>query len=257
MTGERKLAIVTGGTRGIGFGICYSLAAKGFDLALTGLRASETVTETLQTLSAQGCKVRYYQSDLAKLSDHALTIERVVEDFGSIDCLVNNAGIASVERGDFLELKPENFDTIINTNLRGTVFFTQVVARSMLATKAAEPAKTIINITSVSATMMSPERLDYCMTKAALASFSSGLALRLAEDGIAVFEVRPGIIRTDMTSEVASKYSARIEAGLVPMRRWGETTDIGETVAALASGSFKFATGSVISADGGLSISRL
>jgi 3-oxoacyl-[acyl-carrier protein] reductase len=159
-------------------------------------------------------------------------------------------------RGDFLDLKPENFDTIVGVNLRGTVFFTQAVLKVMLEATAAVP-RSIINITSVSAAMTSPERLDYCMSKAGLAAFSQGLALRLAEIGIAVFEIRPGVIRSDMTAAVSGKYDALIADGLVPMRRWGEPEDVGNIVAGLAGGKFGFATGSVIQADGGLSISRL
>jgi NAD(P)-dependent dehydrogenase (short-subunit alcohol dehydrogenase family) len=161
-----------------------------------------------------------------------------------------------VARGDFLDLKPENFDRIIATNLRGTIFFTQAAVKAMLGIPAAGP-RTVINITSVSADLSSPERLDYCVSKAGLSAFNKGLVLRLAQTGIAVFEVRPGIIRTDMTAGVSAKYDALIDGGLVPMRRWGEAGDIGSICAALAQGSFAFATGSVIHADGGLSISRL
>jgi NAD(P)-dependent dehydrogenase (short-subunit alcohol dehydrogenase family) len=177
--------------------------------------------------------------------------------FGRIDCLVNNAGIASVVRGDFLDLDPANFDTIVATNLRGTIFFTQTVAKAMLAAGGEANPRSIVNITSVSSSLSSPERLDYCVTKAGLSAFSQGLALRLAETGIGVFEVRPGIIRSDMTAAVSGKYDALIEGGLVPMKRWGEPADIGAIVSALASGKFGFATGSVIDADGGLSIGRL
>ncbi len=156
------------------------------------------------------------------------TVRAVLSNFGRIDCLVNNAGMAAVVRGDFLGLLPENFDTVMATNLKGTVFFTQAVVKAMLVTGAAPHPRSIINITSVSAEASSPERLDYCISKAGLAAFSQGLALRLADSGIAVFEVRPGIIRTDMTAGVTSKYDALIENGLVPMRRWGEAEDLGK-----------------------------
>jgi 3-oxoacyl-[acyl-carrier protein] reductase len=143
------------------------------------------------------------------------------------------------------------------TNLRGTVFFTQAIVKAMLVAKQPAAGRSIINITSVSAALSSPERLDYCISKAGLACFTQGLALRLAAEGISVFEVRPGIIRTDMTAGVAPKYDALIGSGLVPMKRWGEPGDIGSICASLASGSFGFATGSVIDADGGLAIPRL
>lgn len=254
---KRPVAIITGGRRGIGLGVAKALAAGGFDIAVTGVGDPLPDDPALAGLLALGAGVLYLKADLADLASHQATVDAVNTRFGRIDCLVNNAGIASVVRGDFLDLLPENFDTIVNTNLRGTIFFTQAVVRSMLATGARDAACSIINITSVSASLSSPERLDYCVTKTGLAAFSQGLALRLAETGIAVFEVRPGIIRTDMTAGVSGKYDQLIESGLVPMKRWGEAADIGAIVAALASGSFGFATGSVIDADGGLSIGRL
>lgn len=252
----RPVAIVTGGRRGIGLGIARALAASGFDIAITGIGDAEGVAPVIAELSGLGARVIFLRADLADLSSHQATVDAAVAEFGRIDCLVNNAGIASIVRDDFLDLKPENFDTIVGVNLRGTVFFTQAVLKAMLASDA-RASRSIINITSVSAVMTSPERLDYCMSKAGLAAFSQGLALRLAETGIAVFEVRPGIIRSDMTAAVSGKYDGLIESGLVPMRRWGEPEDIGNIVAGLAGGQFGFATGSVIQADGGLSIGRL
>lgn len=254
----RPVAIVTGGRRGIGLGIAKALAAQGFDIAVTGIGDSDATTDTMiADLARLGARAIYLKGDLADLSGHAATVAAIEDQLGAIACLVNNAGIASVVRGDFLDLAPENFDTIVSTNLRGTVFFTQAVLKAMLRSKRAAGPRAIINITSVSAGMTSPERLDYCMTKAGLAAFSQGLALRLAETGIGVFEIRPGIIRSDMTAAVSTKYDALIEGGLVPMKRWGEPDDIGSVAAALASGKFAFANGSVINLDGGLSIGRL
>ncbi|WP_349435415.1 3-ketoacyl-ACP reductase [Pararhizobium sp. A13] len=253
---KRPVAIVTGGRRGIGLGIAKALAKGGFDIAITGIGEADQVGSVLDDLSALGAKAIFLKADLSDLSGHQATVDAVQAQLGPIACLVNNAGMASVVRGDFLDLAPENFDTIVATNLRGTVFFTQAVVKAMLAAGSGAH-RSVINITSVSATMSSPERLDYCMTKAGLAAFSQGLALRLAGTGISVFEVRPGIIRSDMTAGVSRKYDALITGGLVPMKRWGEADDIGNIVAALASGGFGFATGSVINADGGLSIGRL
>ncbi|MBW0367745.1 3-ketoacyl-ACP reductase [Ensifer adhaerens] len=254
----RPVAIVTGGRRGIGLGVARALARQGFDIAITGLGTADATTEqTLAELAADGGRTIYVEADLADVGGHVATVERIRAELGPIRCLVNNAGIASVVRGDFLDLLPENFDRIVATNLRGTVFFTQAVLISMLTDPADRTPRSIINITSVSATMTSPERLDYCMTKAGLAAFSQGLALKLASSGISVFEIRPGIIRSDMTAGVSSKYNTLIDGGLVPMRRWGEPDDIGNIAAGLAGGKFGFATGSVIQADGGLSIGRL
>jgi len=253
----RPVAIVTGGWRGIGFGVAKALAGAGYDVAITGLGAPNGASEALGELRQSSAKINYYESDLANLERHSATVAHIQSDFGRIDCLVNNAGIASVERGDFLDLKPDHFDTIMGINLRGTVFFTQCVVKKMLANEAKLFSPSIINITSVSAELSSPERLDYCISKAGLSAFSKGLALRLAEQSIAVFEVRPGIIRTDMTAGVSAKYDALIAGGLVPMKRWGEASEIGGICASLASGHFNFATGSTIDVDGGLSIARL
>ncbi|ATU93223.1 3-ketoacyl-ACP reductase [Phyllobacterium zundukense] len=253
----KPVALVTGARRGIGLGIARALAAKGFDLAITDIVRDEASDAAVRTLEALGAKVLFLAADIADLTGHEQTIQAVVDAFGRIDCLVNNAGIGSKVRGDFLDLKPANYDVIFSINLRGTVFFTQAALRAMLTHKNETAPRSIINVTSVSAEMTSPERLDYCMTKAALAAFAQGLALRLADQGISVFDVRPGIIRSDMTSAAAAKYDKLIAEGLVPMKRWGEPDDLGRIVAALASGDFNFATGSVINADGALSISRL
>lgn len=253
---KRPVAVVTGGRRGIGLAIAQALARDGFDIAITGLGDLSEDDPVLAELRASGGRAIYLGADLADLTGHQATVSEVAARLGAIDCLVNNAGMASLVRGDFLDLEPQNFDAIVGTNLRGTIFFTQAVLKSMLAEKSAH-ARSVINITSVSASMTSPERLDYCVTKAGLAAFTQGLALRLAESGVSVFEVRPGIIRTDMTVKVSGKYDALIADGLVPMKRWGEPGDVGAIVAGLASGKFAFATGSVIHADGGLSIGRL
>jgi 3-oxoacyl-[acyl-carrier protein] reductase len=254
---RRPVALVTGARRGIGLGIAKALASKGFDLAITDIAADEASESAVETLRNLGARAFFIQSDIADISAHAETVQTILSEFGQIDCLVNNAGIGSKVRGDFLDLDPANYDAIFDVNLRGTVFFTQSVVRTMVEDKAAANPRSIINITSVSAAMSSPERLDYCMTKAALAAFTQGLALRLAQHGISVFDVRPGIIRSDMTAVVTEKYDKLISDGLVPMKRWGEPDDLGRITAALASGDFNFATGSVINADGALSISRL
>jgi NAD(P)-dependent dehydrogenase (short-subunit alcohol dehydrogenase family) len=255
---EKPVAVVTGGRRGIGFGIATAMARAGYNIVITGIDDVDVVDDAIVDLRALGVEAIYLQGDIRIVEKHEETVHAVLRKFGRIDTLVNNAGVGAVVRGDFLGLAPENFDIVMSTNLRGTVFFTQAVVKAMLVSGATPPhARSIINITSVSAEATSPERLDYCISKAGLAAFSQGLALRLAESGISVFEVRPGIIRTDMTAGVASKYDALIEGGLVPMKRWGETEDIGRICAALAGGSFAFATGTVINADGGLSIPRL
>jgi 3-oxoacyl-[acyl-carrier protein] reductase len=253
----KPVALVTGARRGIGLGIAKALASKGFDLAITDIVDDTASQSAIKALEKLGAKAVFIQSDIADLLNHGPTVEAAIAKFGHIDCLVNNAGIGSKVRGDFLDLEPANYNAIFDINLRGTVFLTQALLKVMLAQKPTSRPRSIINITSVSAGMTSPERLDYCMTKAALAAFTQGLALRLADQGISVFDVRPGIIRSDMTAVAAAKYDKLIAEGLVPMKRWGEPEDLGRIVAALASGDFNFATGSVINADGALSISRL
>jgi NAD(P)-dependent dehydrogenase (short-subunit alcohol dehydrogenase family) len=252
---SRPAAIVTGAARGIGRAIAVSLAARGFDLALVDLPGSDA-TEALSEIAGRGGKAIHIAGDIADAASHAAIVTQTLDAFGRIDCLVNNAGMGAAVRGDLLDLKPENFDRIVSVNLRGTMFLTQEVARWMVAHPGTAP-RTIVTITSVSAELASPERIDYCVSKAGLAMWVKGLALRLAAENIAVFDVRPGVIRTDMTAKVAARYEQRIADGLVPAGRWGEAQDVANVVASLASGDFAFATGSVIHADGGLAIPRL
>ncbi|MET3518790.1 3-ketoacyl-ACP reductase [Mesorhizobium abyssinicae] len=251
----RPAAIITGGARGIGLACAEALADAGFDILVADL-ADKPADGLARNITARGAKFAYASCDIADLGAHAALVETAMGAFSHIDCLVNNAGVGAVVRGDLLELKPENFDRALGINLRGTVFLSQAVAKAMLA-KPSDQAKSIITITSISAEAASPERADYCVSKAGLSMWVKTLALRLAAEGIGVFEVRPGIIRTDMTSGVAAKYDALIEGGLVPAKRWGEASDIGAVVAALASGKFGFSTGSIINVDGALSIPRL
>jgi 3-oxoacyl-[acyl-carrier protein] reductase len=235
-----RVAIVTGAARGIGVAIASRLEADGFAVA------------RLNRTPAEG----EFRFDLGDLATHQPAIDAVLARHGRIDCLINNAGIASPKRGDFLDLEPDTFDAVMHVNLRGTVFFTQAVAKAMI-NNPADKRRSIQFITSVSSTIASPERLDYCMSKAGLGMFAKGLALRLAAQGIDVFEVRPGIIKTDMTAGVTGKYDELIAKGLVPEARWGLPEDIAAVCAALASGSLPFSTGSVIDAGGGLHIPKL
>ncbi|MEZ2332662.1 3-ketoacyl-ACP reductase [Mesorhizobium sp. RCC_202] len=251
----RPSAIVTGGVRGIGLACAEALADAGFDILVADL-AEAPIDELAANIAARGAKFAYARCDIAELSSHTALVDAAIKAFGRIDCLVNNAGVGAVVRGDLLELTPENFDRALGINLRGTVFLSQAVGKAMLAIPGDRP-KSIITITSVSAEMASPERSEYCVSKAGLSMWVKNLALRLAPGNIGVFEVRPGIIRTDMTAGVSAKYDALIEGGLVPAKRWGEATDIGAAVAALASGKFGFSTGSVINVDGALSVPRL
>ena len=253
----RPVAIVTGARRGIGLAIAEALGRAGFDLAITGTRDDDVAEAACAKIRSAGGQALFTASDIANVDDHDRALDAAFDRFGRLDCLVNNAGIASPKRGDLLELTPEAFDRVIAVNLRGTVFFTQRAVQRMLAGKSADHARSVIHVTSVSAAMASTDRADYCMSKAGLAMWSKSLALRLADQDIGVFEVRPGIIRTDMTARVTEKYDALIDQGLVPARRWGTGEDIGRVVVALARGEFGFATGSVVDVDGALSVARL
>ena len=251
----RRAAIVTGANRGIGLAIAEGLAASGFDILAADL--APTPSDELQAgVERNNGRLAYQRFDLADLATHAAVIDAAQRDFATIDCLVNNAGMASPVRGDLLDLSPENFDRVLSVNLRGTIFFSQAVARAMLAAPPKQ-GRSIVTITSVSAEFASPERPDYCVSKAGLSMWVKNLALRLAADGIGVFEVRPGIIRTDMTAAAVEKYDGLIGEGLVPSRRWGEASDVGAAVATLAAGTLGFATGSIINVDGALSVRRL
>jgi len=252
---ERPVAIVTGARRGIGAAIAVSLAGSGFDVAITDI-ADDGADATLTAISAAGVQARFVRNDIADVADHPRVLDDLIGWRGGIDCLVNNAGISAPKRGDLLELTPQAFDQVLGINLRGTFFFTQAVAQRMVAAPAAGP-RSIITISSVNAELASPERGEYSISKAGLAMLTKLFALRLAADGIAVFEVRPGVIRTSMTQVVAEKYERRIADGLVPMGRWGAPQDVGEAVAGLASGRFAFSTGSVLHVDGGLAVPRL
>lgn len=256
MAQPRPVALVTGARRGIGAAIALALARTGFDVTITDRVQDDDARATLAALRASDAKAVFIRSDLADVADHGRVVDEAVSKCGAIDCLVNNAGVPSPTRGDLLEMTPGAFDEVLEVNLRGTFFFTQQVAKHMAMTPARN-ARSIVTISSVSAELASPERGEYCMSKAGLAMLTKLFALRLARDGIAVFEVRPGVIRTPMTETVADKYDQRIADGLVPMGRWGEPADVGAAVASLASGHFQFATGSVIDLDGGLAIPRL
>ncbi len=251
----RPVAMVTGASRGIGLAVATRLARDGFDLVVTGLDLDEQgVARHLQAL---GVRATYLVGDVSDLATHRAWLDAAAAFAGRVDCLVNNAGMGAVVRGDVLDLTPENFDRVMAVNLRGTAFLTQGVLKLMLGQPPRPGPRCIVNITSVSATHVSADRLDYCVSKAALAMWSKGLAVRFAGEGIGVFDVRPGIIRTDMTAKVTEKYDRLIGEGLVPAGRWGGGEDVAGVVSALASGAFGFATGSVIDVGGGLSIERL
>jgi NAD(P)-dependent dehydrogenase (short-subunit alcohol dehydrogenase family) len=253
------VALVTGGTRGIGLGIARALAGRGWDLALCGLRDADAIAPVVADLTAAGGEVQYVRADVASRQDRDALVEAVLSRYGRIDALVNNAGRAPRVRADLLEATEDSFTEVVAANLAGPYFLTQAVARRLLDERRRRPDArlSIVFITSVSAEMASINRGDYCVSKAGLAMTVRLFALRLALDGIPVFEVRPGIIETDMTSGVRDVYDRRIADGLVPSGRGGTPQDVGSVVAALVTGDLGYATGSVIHVDGGLSLPRL
>jgi NAD(P)-dependent dehydrogenase (short-subunit alcohol dehydrogenase family) len=256
---DRPVALVTGGTRGIGLGIAQALAARGFDLALCGRRDVAEVAGVTALLSTSGVDVAYVRADVGDTRDRSSLVRSVLDRFHGIDVLVNNAGRAPRVRADLLEAEAANFQEVLVTNLEGPYFLTQAVARTMVERRRQDPGsrQAIVFVTSVSAEMASPARGEYCVSKAGLAMAARLFAVRLAPDGIPVFDVRPGIIETDMTAAVRDLYDRRIADGLVPSGRWGTPADVGAMVAALVSGDLPYATGSVVHVDGGLHLPRL
>src|SRR6266851_329070 len=248
---ERGVALVTGAARGIGYAIASALAAQGFDVALASLEAQGP---PLDSFAACGRRARYYAFDLADLERHEALLDQVERDLGVPACLVNNAGVTSLVRDDLLALTPASFDRCVAVNLRGTFFLTQATAKRMLAAESSGRTRTIVTISSANAEIVGESRGDYCMTKAALAMMNKLFASRLADAGIASFEVRPGIIRTDMTAPAAERYDPFINSGGVPQRRWGRADDIGLAVATLACGGLPYATGIHIDVAGGMQL---
>ena len=254
-----RIALVTGGTRGIGLGIARALAKEGWQLALCGVRPPADIGDVLESLRALSDRVEYSRADIANPEHRAALVAHVRDSFGCVNALVNNAGRAPRVRADLLDASEESFDELIRTNLQGPYFLTQAIAREMLERRRAEPQfpATIVFVTSVSAELASTMRGDYCVSKAGLSMAARLFATRLAAERIPVYEVRPGIIATDMTAPVKDTYDRRIADGLVPEPRWGHPEDVGNGVAALLRGDLSYATGSVLHIDGGLSLPRL
>jgi NAD(P)-dependent dehydrogenase (short-subunit alcohol dehydrogenase family) len=262
-------ALVTGGSRGLGRGICLELARAGFSVAVNyrgNREAADHTVKSCQELAGSDETQAFYpvQGDVALRNDRDRMVDTVFERFGGLNLLVNNAGIAPPERADIAEASEESYDAVLDTNLKGPYFLTQLVAQRWLADGAVggehrprAAGRAIVFVTSISAATVSLNRGEYCLSKAGLAMASQLWAARLAEIDVPVVEIRPGIMETDMTSGVKQKYDALIAEGLVPQRRWGTPEDIGRAVRSVAVGDFSFSTGAVMYADGGFHISRL
>ena len=250
---DRPVALVTGGASGIGLGLSRALAAAGFDLVLSGRRAASEVAEALAELR-QATDTMYLSSDIAEAAQRSELLAAARERFGALHCLVNNAGVAPAVRADLLEATEESYERVMRINLQGPYFLTQAAANWMLAQKAAGDERffSVVNIGSVSATVASPSRGEYCLSKAAMRMMTSLFAARLAADGVCVYEVQPGLTLSGMTGPVVDKYTALIEQGVCLQPRWGTPEDNGPVVAFLAGGGLPYSTGAVIPTDGGL-----
>ncbi len=253
---QRPRVFVTGARRGIGRGVAFGFAAAGYDVVVNDLAAENEAEETLVGLRERGAKTAYVQGNVSDLKSIPAIAERAFSAFGGLECLVNNAGISVRKRGDILEVTPESYNEVMDVNLRGPFFLTQEIARRMVATASPHP-RSIISLSSANATLVAPDRAEYCLSKTGVSMMTKLFAVRLGETGIAVFEIRPGIIRTDMTAVVKDKYDRLINDGLTPVKRWGEPEDIARVATSLASGNFHFSTGDAFHVDGGLFIHRL
>jgi NAD(P)-dependent dehydrogenase (short-subunit alcohol dehydrogenase family) len=254
----KKTAIVTGGSRGIGFAICLRLAKDGFNITLAGKRAQDDNIKNLEVLSAITKDCLYIQADVSQGEDRKRIIDETLARFGAIHVLVNNAGVAPRQRVDLLEMSEESYDYVMNTNTRSVMFLSQLAAKVMLS-QAPDGGKrgTIINIGSCSAEVSSINRGEYCVSKAGISMLTKLFADRLAGEGIFVHEIRPGIIGTDMTKGAREKYDSLIKNGLFPIARWGTPDDVAAAVSVFAGNNFLYTTGNHVDVDGGFHIKRL
>lgn len=260
----RKTAIVTGAGQGIGRGIVLELAKKNFnvvgvDVFFQPENKEKGLYEVQQRVSELGADFLPVEGDISSLQDHEKIFQQTLEKFGSIDVLINNAGVAPKQRLDVLETSPESYDRVMTINTRGPFFFTQKVANQMIEQHKSDPSikQYIIFISSISAYYSSPSRAEYCLSKAAISQAARIYADRLSAEGINVFELRPGIIMTDMTAAVKEKYDKMIAEGLIPQMRWGYPEDVGRAVVGLVNGYFDYSTGLVAEISGGMNICRL
>jgi len=256
MADMNRVAVVTGGSRGIGLSISEALISNDFHVAVVATRPEP---DGLIDQLGGPARAAYFQGRVDDVDSHADLVSGIVAHFGRIDVLVNNAGVAPEERRDLLEATPESYDRVMGINLRGPYFLTQAVARQMLRQEVSDATVrgVIVNVSSISATTVSTNRGEYCLSKAGVSMATRLWAARLAPEGILAYEVRPGVIATDMTAGVKERYDALFAQGISPMPRWGQPSDVGGAVAALASGAMPYSTGDVIHVDGGMHLPRL
>jgi len=252
-----KTAIVTGGSRGIGYAIVRKLLSEWYNVVIMHRHESDTIRKNLKALEGVG-SFACVQGDISIHRDRQRCIETAVNTYGRIDVLVNNAGVAPLDRMDLLEMSEGSFDRVIAINLKAAMFLTQLAAKQMIAQEAVGHKKgTIINIGSISSDTVSLNRGEYCVSKAGMSMLTQLYAARLAGEGIYVYEVRPGIIATDMTAGVHDKYDGMIAQGVFPVKRWGRPEDVANAVSLFCSDQLPYSTGEVIHVDGGFHIRRL
>ena len=254
-----NVALITGASRGIGRGIAIELAKEGWAVVVNYHTNATAAAETIQEIEQAGGRGTAIQADISSAVDRERLVTETLDEYGRIDLLVNNAGVAPRERLDVLETTEESYDRVMGINLKGPFFLTQRVANVMLELMNAGVIDhpKIVNVGSISAYTSSPNRAGYCLSKAGMAMMTKLYADRLAEAGITVYEIRPGIIETDMTRAVTEKYDRQIARGLTPIQRWGQPADVGKAVVAIAQGALPFSTGEVINVDGGFHLRRL
>ncbi len=253
---DTRVALVTGAARGIGAAIAVRLAEEGFDVAaLDVLDAAETIGR-VERAGRRGLAI---QGDIARAEDRAGAMEQLNAAFGRLDAMVNNAGVAPEARADLLDAGEDSYDRVMAINLKGPYFLTQAAANWMVRRRTERPDDwmCIVNISSCSAYAASPSRGEYCLSKAGVSMATKLYAARLAEHGIGVYEVRPGIIATDMTAAVREKYDQLIADGLTPIRRWGTPADVADAVATCCRGDLRYSTGEVLNVDGGFHLRTL
>ncbi len=266
MVPQAKLALITGGSRGIGRGIALALARAGFGVVVNYVAHREAAEECLRLCEAarprgSDAPCLLYQADISRAEERERLLSFVMREGGWLDLLVNNAGVAPAARMDLLQATEESFDRLMAINLKAPFFLTQATANLWLARLGELPPERarpkVINISSISAETASSDRGDYCVSKAGLSMVTRLFAARLAEFGIYVYELRPGIIKTEMTAPVQDKYERLIAQGLTPIRRWGTPEDVGRAVVCIAQDTFSFSTGEVMNVDGGFHLRRL
>ena len=247
----KPVAMITGGQQGIGLGVAKTLADSGFEIVMVSER-EESDDMVLRALQQLGDKARYFQHDLAKVENCADLLDQI----GHVDCLISNAGVPAKIRGDLLSMQTNSWDFVMDINLRGTFFLAQEVAKRMLASSSSH-YRSMVFVTSISATHASVERGEYCISKAGASMMAKLFSLRLAEENIGVFEVRPGIVQTEMTAGVSDRYDPLIKGGLVPQKRWGNPDDVAKVILPMVRGDMAFASGSVVNVDGALGVLKL